>query len=110
MRVLIAMDKFRGTLSAGDAVRAAAQGVLAAAPTADCRLIPLADGGEGTLEVLGGANRTTQVRGPLGEGVLASWRLDRRTAVIEMAQASGLDCALSHANVRCKRYSTSTKN
>ncbi len=93
MRVLIAMDKFRGTLSAGDAVRAAAQGVLAAAPTADCRLIPLADGGEGTLEVLGGANRTTQVRGPLGAGVLASWRLDRRTAVIEMAQASGLELA-----------------
>ncbi len=50
----------------------------------------MADGGEGTLEALGGANRTTSVTGPLGEPVAAAWRLDGHTAVIEMAAASGL--------------------
>jgi len=50
----------------------------------------MADGGEGTLEALGGANRTTTVTGPLGDPVEAPWRLDRRTAVVEMARASGL--------------------
>ena len=50
----------------------------------------MADGGEGTLEALGGPNRTTTVTGPLGAPVDAAWRLDGRTAVIEMAAASGL--------------------
>lgn len=50
----------------------------------------MADGGEGTLEALGGANRTTTVTGPLGDPVEAPWRLDRPTAVVEMARASGL--------------------
>ena len=51
----------------------------------------MADGGEGTLDALGGPNRTTVVTGPLGDPVEAAWRLDGRTAVIEMARASGLD-------------------
>ena len=50
----------------------------------------MADGGEGLLDVLGGANRTDTVTGPLGEPVEASWRLSRGTAIIEMARASGL--------------------
>lgn len=50
----------------------------------------MADGGEGTLEVLGGPNRTTTVTGPLGQPVQAAWRLHRSVAVIEMARASGL--------------------
>ena len=53
----------------------------------------MADGGEGTLDVLGGANRTTVVTGPLGDPVKAPWRLSRTTAVIEMALASGLTLA-----------------
>ena len=52
--------------------------------------MPVADGGEGTLDVLGGPNRTTTVTGPLGDPVEARWRLAGRLAVIEMAQASGL--------------------
>lgn len=52
--------------------------------------MPVADGGEGTIDALGGANRSTIVRGPLGEPVDAAWRLDRRTAIIEMSAASGL--------------------
>jgi glycerate kinase len=50
----------------------------------------VADGGEGTLDALGGANRTSTVTGPLGDDVEARWRLHRGTAVIEMAAASGL--------------------
>lgn len=56
----------------------------------ECDEIPVADGGEGLLDVLGGPNRTTRVRGPLGEPVDAAWRLDGTSAIIEMARASGL--------------------
>lgn len=52
---------------------------------------PMSDGGEGILDVLGGANRTSRVRGPLGHPVDAAWRLHGHTAVIEMARASGLE-------------------
>jgi glycerate kinase len=52
--------------------------------------VPLADGGEGSLDALGGPNRVSWVTGPLGDTVEAPWRLEGRTAVIEMARASGL--------------------
>jgi glycerate kinase len=55
--------------------------------------MPLADGGEGTLAVLGGANRTATVTGPLGNMVQAQWGMHKGVAVIEMAQASGLTLA-----------------
>ncbi|MGV3760207.1 MAG: glycerate kinase [Actinomycetota bacterium] len=88
MRVVAAPDKLRGTATAPEV----AQAVASAARTAgwDCDEVPLADGGEGTLDALGGPNRTTTVTGPLGAPVEARWRLDGRTAVIEMAAASGL--------------------
>src|SRR5205823_3062176 len=57
------------------------------------RELPLADGGEGTLDALGGANRLSRVTGPLGEPVEAEWRLGHGDAVIEMARASGLTLA-----------------
>ena len=88
MHIVAAPDKFRGTATAvqiADAIVAAAE---RAGATAD--VAPMADGGEGTLEVLGGANRTTTVTGPLGDPVEAVWRLHRQTAVVEMARASGL--------------------
>jgi glycerate kinase len=88
MRVLAATDKFRGTATGAEAAAAICRGVVRAGGTATA--LPLADGGEGTLEVLGGGNRTTMVMGPLGDPVEASWRLNRRTAIIEMARASGL--------------------
>ena len=72
MRVLAAPDKFRGTLSAREA--AAAIAADAARASWECNELPLADGGEGTLDVLGGGNRTTIVTGPLGEPVEAAWR------------------------------------
>jgi glycerate kinase len=89
MRVVAAPDKLRGTATA--AAVAAAVGRAAAAAGWRCDEVPLADGGEGTLDALGGANRTTEVTGPLGDRVTAAWRLAGRTAVVEMAQASGLD-------------------
>ena len=88
MRVVAAPDKLRGTASARDV--AGAIGRAAAAAGWACDEVPLADGGEGTLEVLGGPNRSTSVTGPLGDPVQAEWRLDRGTAVIEMACTSGL--------------------
>jgi glycerate 2-kinase len=88
MRVVAAPDKLRGTATARDVAVAVCQ--AAAGVGWQCTGVPLADGGEGTLEVLGGPNRSTTVTGPLGDPVPAEWRLDRRTAVIEMARASGL--------------------
>jgi glycerate kinase len=88
MRVVVAPDKMRGTATASQV--AAAVGRAAASGGWQCELVPVADGGEGTLDVLGGPNRTTVVTGPLGDPVEAEWRLAGRTAVIEMARASGL--------------------
>jgi glycerate kinase len=89
MRVVAAPDKFRGTASASEIAGAVAAAAKAAGW--DCDEVPLADGGEGTLEVLGGGNRTTLVSGPLGDPVQASWQFRGRRAVIEMALASGLE-------------------
>lgn len=88
MRVVAAVDKFRGTATAADV--AAAIGHACWERGHDCVEIALADGGEGLLDVLGGANRTTVVTGPLGTPVEAPWRIHRGTAIIEMALASGL--------------------
>jgi glycerate kinase len=89
VRVVAAPDKFRGTAGAGDIAAAIAAGAKSAGWT--CDEVPLADGGEGTLDALGGSNRSTLVSGPLGDPVLAGWQLNGRRAVIEMARASGLE-------------------
>src|SRR5215475_4060076 len=92
MRVLAAPDKFRGTLTARGAAAAIAAGAAYAGWSA--LELPLADGGEGTLDVLGGGNRRTIVTGPLGEPVEAQWRLEEDgTALIEAARACGLSLA-----------------
>jgi len=88
-RVIAAPDKFRGTVDAPTVAGAIGRAVEQVGGS--CTLIPLADGGEGTLDVLGGANRTTPVTGPLGDVVEAGWRRARNDAVIEMARASGLE-------------------
>ena len=89
MHVLVAPDKFRGTATAAAAASAIAAGLRSLGH--EVRECPLAVGGEGLLDVLGGPNRTTTVTGPLGDPVEAAWRLDRRSAVVEMARASGLE-------------------
>jgi glycerate kinase len=91
MQVVAAPDKLRGTATAVEVAGAVARAAAEAGWT--CVEVPVADGGEGTLDVFGGPNRTTRVTGPLGEPVDAAWRLDGRRAVIEMARASGLELA-----------------
>jgi glycerate 2-kinase len=91
VQVLAAADKFKGTASAAQVC--AAIGHACWDLGLDCVEMPLADGGEGTLAVLGGANRTATVTGPLGNMVQAQWGMHKGVAVIEMAQASGLTLA-----------------
>lgn len=88
MRILAAPDKFRGTATAAEAAAAIAAGARPAG--ARVRQAPVSDGGEGFTEAFGGANRVSVVTGPLGDPTPAGWRLQGRTAIIEMAQASGL--------------------
>jgi glycerate kinase len=91
MHVVAAPDTFRGTADARQVAAAVARAAQACGATVD--EVPMADGGEGTLDVLGGPNRTSTVTGPLGAPVDAPWRLSRGVAVIEMARASGLELA-----------------
>ncbi len=96
MRIVIAPDSYKGSVSALDVADAMERGILQVFPAADVRKTPIADGGEGTVEALlaatGGQRRYTEVCGPLGEKVSALWGVlgDGQTAVIEMASASGL--------------------
>ncbi len=97
MRILVCPDKFKGSLTAGEAAEAIARGVSDGWPEAETVVCPLADGGEGTLEVLVNATRgrvvPTEVTGPLGEARSAPLGIagDGETAVVEMAAASGLE-------------------
>ena len=88
MRVVAAVDKFRGTATGAEI--ASAIGHACWEHGHECVEFALADGGEGLLDVLGGPNRTTTVTGPLGAPVEAAWRFASGTAIIEMARASGL--------------------
>ena len=95
MRVVIAPQEFKGSLTAVQATQAIADGLRRALPDAELVLVPMADGGPGTVEAVvtakGGRWLKTAVRGPLGSPVEAAWGIiDGDTAVIEMATASGL--------------------
>ena len=104
MNVVISPQAFKGSLSGMEAAKAIAEGICRAAPETHTVLLPVADGGDGTLEALldapsseeghhaGGRYFEASVTGPLGEPVPAAWGAmnERRTAVIEMARASGL--------------------
>lgn len=89
MRVVVAPDVWREGEGAVDV--AGVVGRVAVSMGWECSERPVTDGGEGTLGVFGGPNRTTQVTGPLGDPVDAGWRLEGRTAIVEMARASGID-------------------
>jgi glycerate kinase len=96
MRILVAPQSLKGSLSAAEAGAAIAQGAHAAFPDAEITIIPIADGGEGTVQALVDATRgeirIQRVTGPLSEPVNAFYGLlgDGHTAVIEMAASSGL--------------------
>ena len=96
MKVIIAPQSFKAGVPALEAAKAIQRGVLAAAPDAETVLVPVADGGDGTLDALvgstGGQIFRSIVTGPLGKPLEATWGVmgDGRTAVVEMARASGL--------------------
>jgi len=97
-RILAAPASFKGSLTAAQAGEAIRRGLLQVLPSAEVHVVPLGDGGEGTVEALyrarGGTLRKARVTGPLGEETVeATWAVldgNGPTAVIEMAQASGL--------------------
>jgi glycerate kinase len=104
MNIIVAPDSFKGSLTAMQAADAIVQGVRGVLPEAEIVPIPLADGGEGTVEALVLATRgrfvKRQVTGPMGEAVEATLGVlgDDVTGVVEMAQAAGL--SLVPANQR----------
>jgi glycerate kinase len=95
MKIIVAPNSFKGSISATQAAAAIADGVREVFPDAEVVEIPVADGGEGTVEALVSAHHGTydwvNVEGPLGAPVLASYGLidSGKTAVVELASASG---------------------
>lgn len=94
-RVLLAIDSFKGSVSSAQAEEAVAEGVRRVWPDAQVSALPLADGGEGTLDAVaacGGELSTCEAAGPLGDRVSARMLVDgeRESAVIEMAEAAGI--------------------
>ncbi|WP_460414995.1 glycerate kinase [Pseudomonas sp. microsymbiont 2] len=108
MKIVIAPDSFKDSLDAAGVARAIASGLAKVWPQAELVECPMADGGEGTLQAIVAAShgelRRQVVRGPLGEPVEASWGWlpDSRTAVIEMAQASGIQLLPSGQRDACR--------
>lgn len=94
-RVLLAIDSFKGSVSSAQAEAAVAEGARRVWPDAEMAALPLADGGEGTLDAIaarGGELSTCEVAGPLGDRVSARMLVDgeHKSAVIEMAEAAGI--------------------
>ncbi|WP_252089560.1 glycerate kinase [Pseudomonas sp. MWU13-3659] len=108
MKIVIAPDSFKDSLDAAGVAQAIARGLAEVWPEAELLECPMADGGEGTMEAIVAAShgelRHLQVRGPLGECVEAGWGWlpDSRTAVIEMAQASGIQLVPSAQRDACR--------
>ena len=94
MKVVIAIDSFKGCLSSKEANEAAAEGIRRAYPDAEIIKVPVSDGGEGYMEAfhaaIGGKLEEIVVRDPLMRPVSAKYLLQGEMAVIEIAQASGL--------------------
>lgn len=94
MKVIIAIDSFKGCLTSQEANEAAAEGIKAAYPDAEIVEVPVSDGGEGYMEAfyaaIGGRMESVTVRDPLMRPVVAKYLLHNEMAVIEIAQASGL--------------------
>lgn len=91
--IVIAPDKFKGSLSAAEVADAVASGILEVIPDARISSVPIADGGDGTVAAAlaaGFESRTRTVTGPIGRPVDAEYAVKGKTAVIEMATASGL--------------------
>lgn len=102
LKLIFSPDSFKGSLTSLEAAQAMKRGAQRVFPKAETVLVPLADGGEGTLDALlsdSGFRRNARVQSPLGEEILADWgKLPDGRGLIEMAQASGL--ALVPENAR----------
>ena len=111
MKILIATDKFKDSLSAKQVCEGLQRGILRTFPSATIEVLPLADGGEGTLETLqtawGGQLVSCEVHDPLARKITANylWIEERQTAIIEMARASGIEL-LKHNERNCLITST----
>ena len=96
MNIVIAIDSFKGSMTSLEAGEAAGLGIQRVFPEAMVNVMPLADGGEGTVEALtlgmGGELHSVEVTGPLGDKVVAEYGIlpERKTAIVEMAAAAGL--------------------
>lgn len=94
MKFVLAPDSFKESMTAKQAALAMERGIKKVFPDAECVIVPMADGGEGTVESLvsleNGRLLKTEVAGPLGDKVLAEYGMVEKTAIIEMASASGL--------------------
>ena len=96
MKIIIAPNSFKGSLDAFMVAQAIEKGMKKSRLSVECELFPIADGGDHTLEVfhnwLGGEIRKSSVAGPLGEPVDAEWVMvaNEKTAIVEMAKASGI--------------------
>ncbi|MCW4466819.1 glycerate kinase [Glutamicibacter sp. MNS18] len=94
MKIVIASDKFKGTLTGAEVAAALHSGLARSIPQLDTVTVPVADGGEGTVDAAlaaGFTQVTVTVTGPTGQPVDAAYATNGDTAVIEMAAASGLD-------------------
>lgn len=102
MKITIAIDSFKGSMTSLEAGTAAAEGIRRVYPDAQIFVRPLADGGEGTVEALtagcGGTFQTVTVTGPLGKKVSCTYGIikETKTAIIEMAGAAGITLIDSH--------------
>lgn len=94
MKIVVAIDSFKGSMSSLEAGQAAENGIRRVLPEADVVIKPIADGGEGTVDALaigmGGSLKTITVTGPLGAPVDATYGIVGKTAIMEMAASSGL--------------------
>ena len=108
--ILVAPQEFKGSLTARQAAEAIARGLRRALPDAEIELLPMADGGPGTVEALveatDGTYLSTDARDPLGRPLRARWGASGDTAFIEMAAASGL--TLVAENERDPRQTTTS--
>ena len=110
MKVVTAIDSFKGSLTSMQAGQAASEGIKRVYPDARVIVRPVADGGEGTVDALvegmNGKRQTVTVKGPLGEPVCAEYGIieESKTAIIEMSAASGI--TLISANQRNPLHTT----
>src|SRR5690554_3923774 len=101
MKIIIAPDSFKGSITSEAAAAAIERGIQRYLPDADTIKVPIGDGGEGTLDCMlvssSGHKETVRVTGPLGDSVDAEYGVlhEGKIAIIEMAQASGLDLIAS---------------